>query len=82
MFGAVIRAAAQALFVALLAAVATRVLSPLFDFMAAGPAQSDDLLLGSLQAASDNLLLVALLALVLTLLARAVVEARVGGGGI
>jgi hypothetical protein len=82
MFGAVLRAAPQALFVALLAAVGARVTQPLFDFMAAGPAESDDLLLGSLQAASDNILLVAILALVLTLIARAVVEARIGGGGI
>lgn len=67
---------------ALLAAVAARVTDPLFDFMLDGPAKSNDLLLGSLQAATDNILLVGVLALVLTLLARAVVEARVGGGGI
>jgi hypothetical protein len=82
MFGAVLRAAPQALFMALLAAVAARVTDPLFDFMASGPAQSDDLLLGSLQAATDNILLVGVLALILTLLARAVIEARIGGGGI
>lgn len=82
MFGAVLRAAPQALFLALLAALAARITQPLFDFMAAGPATSNDLLLGSLQAATDNMLLIGVLALLLRLIAAAVVEARIGGGGI
>jgi hypothetical protein len=80
MFGALLRAAPQALFIALLAAITSRVLDPFLSFIAAGPAETDDLLYSGLESASENFLLVGLLALLVTLVARAVIEARVGGG--
>lgn len=80
MFGALLRAAPQALFMALLAAVAARVVAPLVDTMTAGGAQQSDLIVGTLSAASDNMLLVGLVALLVTLVARATIEAQLGGG--
>jgi hypothetical protein len=79
MFGALLRAAPQALFVALLAAVGSRVATPLIDSMTAGSAQQSDLIVGTLTAATDNFLLVGILALLITLVARATIEAQLGG---
>ena len=82
MFGAIVRAAPQALFVALLGAVTARVANPLIAQAAAGSATKQDTLLAGLVTLTDNFVLVGILALLLTLLARAVLEAQVAGGGI
>lgn len=80
MFGAILRAAPQALFIALLSAVFARVLSPIIDFILQSPnADQNDLLISGLQAASDNFILVGLVALALVLLTRAVLESQIGG---
>jgi hypothetical protein len=79
MFGFLLRAAPQALFVALLGAVASKVLQPIIDVSLAGPATEQDLLISSLVAVTDNFVLAGLLGLLLTLIARAVIEARLGG---
>lgn len=80
MFGAILRAAPQALFIALLASVSARITEPLIDFtLDNSPAAKSDMLVSGLQSATDNYLLVGIAALLLALVARAVVEARVGG---
>lgn len=79
MFGALLRAAPQALLIALLTAVFARVVNPLIDVMTDGPASSNDMLVSGLNSATSNFILVGLAALVLALIARAVLEARLGG---
>lgn len=80
MFGALVRAAPSALFMALLAAVLSKVLSPMIDVMTAadGVTEQSNLVAG-LISVSNNALLVGLLALLLTLIARATVEKSLGG---
>lgn len=78
MFGAILRAAPQALFIALLGAVLARVTDPLIDQMVAGGAEDGDLLLTAAQAGSDHAVLVGIVALLLTLIARATIEAQMG----
>jgi hypothetical protein len=78
MFGVLIRAGPQALFMALLGAILARILSPLIGFMTAGPATEDDLLINALTAVSENYILMGVLALVITILATAVLESRAG----
>lgn len=80
MFGAFARAAPQALFIALLAAILARVLDPILEFTLDSPnATQNDMIIAGLQAASDNFLLVGLIALAVALLARATIEASIGG---
>jgi len=78
MFGALLRAAPQALFVALLGAVTARIMEPLLAVMVGGSATQNDMLVSGLQSATDNFVLIGVLALLVTLLARAVLEARAG----
>lgn len=78
MFGAILRAAPQALFIALLGAVLARVTDPLIDQMVAGGAEEGDLLLKTAQAGTENAVLVGILALLVVLIARAVIEAQMG----
>lgn len=79
MFGVIIRAAPQALFIALLSAVLARVLDPIIEFTLESPnADENDLLISGLQAAGDNFILVGLIALALVILTRAVIESQVG----
>jgi hypothetical protein len=80
MFGALLRAAPQALFMALIAAVLSRILAPLVSFNLNGPATQSDLLINTLTTVSGNSLLIGILALLVTLVARAVVEAQLGAG--
>lgn len=77
MYGVLVRAAPQAVFVALVSAAGSRVLQPLVDLMLQEGAK-DDLLISGLQTASDNFVLVGILALLLTILAAAVIESRGG----
>lgn len=80
MYGVILRAAPQALFIALLAAVLSRVLDPILEFILASPnAEESDLLISGLQAASENFILVGLIALALVIIARAVLESEIGG---
>lgn len=80
MFGTIVRAAPQALFIAFLSAILARVLGPIMDFiMASESANQDDLLISGLTAASDNFIIVGLIALGVVLLARAILEAQIGG---
>jgi hypothetical protein len=79
MFGALLRAAPTALLAALIAAILQRVLNPLLDVMLGGPtaSQSDPLIKG-LITVGNNSLLIGILSILLALIARAVVEKRVG----
>lgn len=79
MLGAFARAAPQALFIAVLAAITARATEPMTNYAlnSTSASQSDPLISG-LSAASDppNFLLVGVIALVLTLIGRAMVEAE------
>jgi hypothetical protein len=77
MYGAVIRAGGEALFVALLAAVLSFALEPFITFLGDYADQSD-LLYSGLVAVSNNALFAALLGILIWLIARAVVEAQTG----
>jgi len=80
MYGVLLRAGPQALFISLMAALFARVLNPLVDVMLVdGPAQQDDMLINALTAASDNFVLIGIIALVITILGTAVIEADQGG---
>jgi hypothetical protein len=79
MFGVLLRAAPQALFIALLAAVMAEVTNPLVDQMTAGGAEQSDLLVVAVQSGTENAVLVGIVGLVVTLVARATIEARLGG---
>lgn len=79
MLGAFARAAPQALFIAVLAAMTARIMDPLTTFILdSNSASKSDPLVNLLQTASDppNFLLVGVLGLILTLIGRAMVEAR------
>jgi Mg/Co/Ni transporter MgtE len=77
MLGAIARAAPGALFAAVIAAVLSRALGPLLDIMLeADAATESEPLISGLQAASNNFLLVGIIGLLLTLIGRAIVEAR------
>jgi hypothetical protein len=77
MFGALLRAAPDALFVALIGAFLAKVTGPFIGVMTSGSIQQSNQLVGWLSSVSDNAVLIGILGLVLTLLARAVVEAQV-----
>jgi len=80
MYGVLLRAGPQALFISLMSALFARVLDPLVDVMLVdGPAQQDDMLINALTAASDNFVLIGIIALVITILGTAVIEADQGG---
>ena len=80
MFGGILRAAPDALFVTLIAAITSYVLAPLYSFAVASDGASEtDILLWGLRTASANFLLVGLFAGLLTLLARANLESGPGG---
>lgn len=80
MYGVILRAAPQALFIALLAAVLSRILDPILEFTLESPnAAESDLLISGLQAASENFILVGLISLALVIIARAVLESEIGG---
>jgi len=79
MLGAFARAAPQALFAAVIAAFLSRVMSYIMPIILDSPdaSESDPLVSGLMAvSSSDNFLLVGLLALLLTLLGRAMVEAK------
>jgi len=76
MFGALLRAAPEALFIALFAAIVARVVDPLKQAALDGPATQSDTLIVTLSAATENFILVGLLALLLTLIARATIESQ------
>jgi hypothetical protein len=82
MFGALLRAAPQLLGIPLLAAALAKVVGPMVTFATNGPATQSDMLIVLMTGISDNFVLVGVLALFLTLLARAVIEARTPAGGI
>lgn len=79
MYGFILRAAPQALFIGVLAAVLSAIVDPLLTFMTDGPATSNDLLVSSLTAVTDNFVLVGIAALALTFIGRAVIEGKLGG---
>jgi len=79
MYGVLFRAGPEALFVGVLGAVFARALGPLVDVMMV-EANQDDVLISALTAASDNFILVGIIAIMLTVLATAVLEGSVGGG--
>lgn len=80
MYGFILRAAPQALFVALLGAITAKVVGLLAEVMTDGPGTQSDLLINGLLAVSDHYILVGIAALVVTWVGRAVLEARVGRG--
>lgn len=80
MYGFILRAAPQALFVALLGAITAKVVGLLAETMLAGPATESDLLVSGLTAVSDHYILVGIAALIVTWIGRAVLEARAGRG--
>lgn len=78
MLGFIARAAPVVLFLALLAAVLGRVMSPVLDMILASPnASGNTTFVAGMQAASDprNLLLVGIISVLLAALGRAMVEA-------
>lgn len=79
MFGALVRAAPQLLIFPLLAAALAKVMGPLVTFMTDGPATTGDMLIVMLNGASNNFVLIGVLALFLGLLARAISEAQTPG---
>jgi len=80
MFGILVRSAAEALFITLLAWVLGQVVNPLLETIAVEAAE-DDLLYQTLTAAGENFILVGILALFVSLIARAIVEGRAGSPG-
>lgn len=79
MYGELLRAAPGALFAALLAAVLSYVLDPILDLMlASDEASASDPLITGLQAVEGNALLAGVIAILLTLIARATVERQLG----
>lgn len=79
MFGALIRAAPQLLIIPLIAAALAKILGPMVTFMTDGPATSSDMLITLLNGASNNFVLIGVLALLMVLIARAITEARTPG---
>jgi len=81
MFGILARSAAEALFVTLLAWVLGKVVAPMVTLMTDGAATKDDLLIQTLQGVGDNFVFVGIVALFLSIIARAIVEGRAGSPG-
>jgi len=81
MFGILVRSAAEALFVALLSWVLGQVPAPLVTLMQDGAANQDDLLIQALNGAGEHFVLIGILALFVSIIARAVIEGKAGTGG-
>lgn len=78
MYGVLIRAGPGALMIALMGALAARILEPLLDMMLVEASQ-DDMLIKSVTAISENFILVGLIGLGITIVGAAVLEAKTGG---
>lgn len=79
MYGTLIRAGLEALFIALLGAVFVAVMSPLLSAMYPA-ANEDDLLINALTAAQENFILIGIIAILVTVIATAILEGSIGGG--
>lgn len=78
MFGWLLRAAPQILFLAFLAALLGYILEPLLGFITDGGAHTSSPLVEAIGAVQSNLIIVGIVGLILAGIARAVVEARMG----
>lgn len=78
MFGALLRGTLGAAFIVLIGAIAGRILPPLLDVMLVS-GRKDDLLISTLTIVEDNLVFVGLIAVLVAILARAVIESQAGG---
>jgi len=80
MFGVLVRAAIQGVFVALIASVLSRAMDPILQIMLDGPATQNDFLINSLETASTVrvAVLLGMVALLLKIVTAAIVESRGG----
>jgi len=80
MFGVLVRAAIQGVFVALIASVLSRAMDPIVQIMLDGPATQNDFLISSLETASTVrvAVLLGMVALLLKIVTAAIVESRGG----
>jgi len=80
MFGVLVRAAIQGVFVALIASVLSRAMDPIVQIMLDGPATQNDFLINSLETASTVrvAVLLGMVALLLKIVTAAIVESRGG----
>jgi len=79
MYGVLLRAGPQALMISLMGTITTVVLSNLTEVMLAGPATQDNMLIKAFTGVHENFVLIGIIALALTVLATATVEAGQGG---